>query len=65
VLLTKKIEVKLWGTNMKYYKDLGYEGKEIGDALKQMLDAVIDGVVKNERDDLIQFLEKDDLEKDL
>lgn len=46
-------------------KDLGYEGKEIGDALKQMLDAVIDGVVKNEKDDLIQFLEKDELEKDL
>lgn len=46
-------------------KDLGYEGKEIGDALKNMLDAVIDGVVKNEKDELIQFLEKDDLEKDL
>lgn len=46
-------------------KDLGYEGKEIGDTLKSMLDAVVDGAVKNEKDELIQFLEKEELEKDL
>lgn len=28
MLLTKEVEVKLWGVNVKYYNNLGYEGKQ-------------------------------------
>ena len=28
MLLTKEVKVKLWGTNIKHYKSLGYEGKQ-------------------------------------
>ena len=28
MLLAKEVEVKLWGTNIKHYKSLGYEGKQ-------------------------------------
>lgn len=38
-------------------KDLGYEGKEIGDTLKLMLDAVIEEKVENNREALLKFLE--------
>lgn len=36
----------------------GYKGKEIGERLNQCLDAVIDGKIKNEYDELIKFIKK-------
>lgn len=37
-------------------KELGYSGVETGEALNFLLDAVIDDKVKNEKKDLINFL---------
>ncbi len=37
-------------------KALGFEGKEIGKRLEFLLEAVIDGRVKNKRDELLSFL---------
>lgn len=37
---------------------LGYKGKEIGDALRTALDAVIDGKAPNEREELIMLLKE-------
>lgn len=35
---------------------LGYKGRAVGDGLRSLLDAVIDGRVENEKDKLIEFL---------
>lgn len=35
---------------------LGYRGREIGNALQRLLDAVLDGTVENERETLLQYL---------
>ena len=32
-------------------------GKELGDALRATLDAVIEGVVKNDKDELMEFVQ--------
>ena len=36
--------------------ELGYEGKEVGNALGCLLDAVIEGRVENEREKLLAFI---------
>lgn len=41
--------------NGKDLLELGLRGPEIGEALQQMLDAVIDGTVQNERDSLLAY----------
>ena len=41
-ILTKKVEVKLWGTNIKHYRSLGYNGKQ-GDIISVNVEDLPDG----------------------
>lgn len=41
-IITKKVEVKLWGTNIKYYKSLGYNGRQ-GDVVIVNVEDLSDG----------------------
>lgn len=41
-ILTKEVEVKLWGQNVKHYHDLGYEGKH-GDVIVVKVEDLTDG----------------------
>lgn len=41
-ILTKEVEVKLWGNNIKHYHDLGYDGKH-GDVITVKVEDLSDG----------------------
>lgn len=41
-ILTKEVEVKLWGTNIKHYRNLGYSGKQ-GDIITVNVEDLSDG----------------------
>ena len=41
-IITKEVEVKLWGTNIKHYKSLGYNGKQ-GDIITVNVEDLSDG----------------------
>jgi hypothetical protein len=41
-ILTKEVEIKLWGNNIKHYLDLGYEGKH-GDVIIVKVEDLTDG----------------------
>lgn len=41
-ILTKEVEVKLWGANIKYYRNLGYSGKQ-GDVITVNVEDLSDG----------------------
>lgn len=42
MLLTKEVQVKLWGSNIKHYHDLGYKGKQ-GDIITVKVEDLPDG----------------------
>lgn len=41
-IITKEVQVKLWGTNIKHYKNLGYNGKQ-GDIITVNVNDLSDG----------------------
>ena len=41
-ILTKEVEIKLWGNNIKHYHDLGYDGKH-GDIITVKVEDLSDG----------------------
>ena len=41
-ILTKEVEIKLWGNNIGHYLDLGYDGKH-GDVITVKVDDLTDG----------------------
>lgn len=56
----KLTDLKINGNNLK---SLGYEGKEIGEKLNELLALVVDDKLENTKEKLIEYLNKKNVER--